>query len=313
MTRPHTWACGILIVGALLCAGSAPALDPGPKCQSAKNKDAGKYAACRQKAEAGLVKTGDATKYAEAIAKCDAKFFDKWAKAAETAGAGTCPDGIADPNTLTEFITEHSDAVATALAGGGLPLGVGTCNVDLAACLAKTCGNGVIDPNEDCDWGNLNGGTCLSEGFDLGTLGCVPGTCTYDTSGCANCADVGGVLVGGACWYLASVGNKSCDSVCASKGLACDLAATRDYAGSGGTLTNCHAVIDALDPDHTPHGEQDFTNVCSDDAIYAIGCALNVDTNRAMRLLTTSYPTSCEADGDGITCDITAPRACACK
>ena len=77
MTRPHPWASGILIVGALLCAGSAPALDPGPKCQSAKNKDAGKYAACRQKAEAGLVKTGDATKYAEAIAKCDAKFFDK--------------------------------------------------------------------------------------------------------------------------------------------------------------------------------------------------------------------------------------------
>jgi hypothetical protein len=302
-----------IVLATFVLGGIALALDPGPKCQAGKNKEAGKYASCRQKAESNLVKTGDSTKYNEAIAKCDEKFFGKWAKAEEKAEAGVCPDGIDDPNTLAGFITEHSDAVAAALAGEGLPLGVAKCNADLAACLAKTCGNGVIDPNEECDWGNLNGGTCVGEGFDNGTLGCAPGTCTYDTSGCLNCPGVGGVFVEGACWYLASVGNVSCDAVCASEGLACSLSATRDYAGSGGVLANCQAVIDALDPGNSPHLGDEFTDVCGDDAVFAIGCTLNVYTNRAMRHLTTSYPTSCEADGNGSLCDITAPRACACQ
>ena len=37
---------------ALLLAGTALAATPGEKCESDKNKEAGKYAKCRQKAEA---------------------------------------------------------------------------------------------------------------------------------------------------------------------------------------------------------------------------------------------------------------------
>jgi hypothetical protein len=174
--------CGIA-VGTFVFAGASLALDPAPKCQAGKNKEAGKYAFCRQKAEAKAITTGDLADYT----KCNEKFFDKWAKAEAKAGTVRCPDEPLDPNSLADFVTEHSNAVATALAGGGLPLGVATCNVDLAACEAKTCGNGVLDPNEDCELGTMNGGTCVGEGFRGGDLGCKAGTCTYDVSGCFDC------------------------------------------------------------------------------------------------------------------------------
>ncbi len=46
------------------------------------------------------------------------------------------------------------------------------------------CGNGKIDPNEQCDGANLNGFTCESLGNAGGTLKCDPVTCTFDTSMC---------------------------------------------------------------------------------------------------------------------------------
>ncbi len=46
------------------------------------------------------------------------------------------------------------------------------------------CGNGTLDPGEQCDGTNLNGATCESRGFSNGgTLACAAG-CTFDTSGC---------------------------------------------------------------------------------------------------------------------------------
>jgi hypothetical protein len=47
------------------------------------------------------------------------------------------------------------------------------------------CGNGLLDPNEDCDLGELAGQTCEDVGFSFGTLSCGAG-CTFDTSGCTN-------------------------------------------------------------------------------------------------------------------------------
>jgi hypothetical protein len=47
------------------------------------------------------------------------------------------------------------------------------------------CGNGLLDANEDCDFGELAGQTCVDVGFDFGTLSCEAG-CTFDTSGCTN-------------------------------------------------------------------------------------------------------------------------------
>jgi hypothetical protein len=48
------------------------------------------------------------------------------------------------------------------------------------------CGNGIVDPSEDCDGPNLNEQTCATAtmaAFPLGTLSCTS-SCRFDLSGC---------------------------------------------------------------------------------------------------------------------------------
>jgi hypothetical protein len=55
---------------------------------------------------------------------------------------------------------------------------------------SRTCGNGRIDPGEDCEVNersgqvDLDGETCEDHGFATGMLACDPQTCTFDTSMC---------------------------------------------------------------------------------------------------------------------------------
>jgi hypothetical protein len=150
-------------------------LDPAPKCQAGKNKEAGKYSYCQQKAEAKAITAGLPADYT----KCEAKFLDKWTKLESKAG-GACPDEPLDPNSLADFITEQCDIVAHALATG-----------DLA-----TCGDNTINvAGEQCNGTDLGGESCVSLGFDSGTLGCTTG-CTLDTSGCACPSPTGDAAVG---------------------------------------------------------------------------------------------------------------------
>jgi hypothetical protein len=51
------------------------------------------------------------------------------------------------------------------------------------------CGDGVVDLAETCEAGELGGATCLSLGFDGGTLACASDCLGYDTSGCTTCGD----------------------------------------------------------------------------------------------------------------------------
>ena len=46
-----------------------------------------------------------------------------------------------------------------------------------------TCGNGTVDPGENCDGSALGGATCMCLGFQSGTLACSA-SCQFDTSGC---------------------------------------------------------------------------------------------------------------------------------
>jgi hypothetical protein len=162
--------CGF-ILGMFVQAGTAAAADPALKCQSGKNREAGKYASCRQKAESNLVKTGNKDSYNYAIEGCEDRFLTKWQRLEAQAAAvpAECPDHIADPNTMAAFIAAHCDTVATVLAGGGeLP----------------ECGDGLINAaGEQCDGTELGGESCQSLGFVDGTLGC-DGSCQFDTSGC---------------------------------------------------------------------------------------------------------------------------------
>ena len=56
------------------------------------------------------------------------------------------------------------------------------CNYDTSACYS--CGDGNIDPGEECDGTNIGTETCVSQGFPGGgTLTC-DNSCNFVTSAC---------------------------------------------------------------------------------------------------------------------------------
>jgi hypothetical protein len=170
----------------MLAASAAAAATSPAACNAVKLTTAGKYGLCRLKAEAKGVKQGKAPDFTT----CDAAFTRAWSKAETRAGAGVCPSE-GDAAAVGVFVTRHADDLATALGGGALPdhaaelaaceANAAVCEADLAAAVA--CGNGVVDPGEDCDFGDLGTGTCEDFGLHSGALVCGAG-CVYDTTQC---------------------------------------------------------------------------------------------------------------------------------
>ncbi|TXD33907.1 hypothetical protein FRC98_20130 [Lujinxingia vulgaris] len=60
-----------------------------------------------------------------------------------------------------------------------------TCGFDTSACtIDPVCGDDAVNTDEEaCDGADLAGETCITQGFDGGTLGCSD-TCGFDTSAC---------------------------------------------------------------------------------------------------------------------------------
>lgn len=128
---PPRLLAATLAIGALLLGAGAPEAGgtPEQQCQAMKNKTAGKYAACRQSAEASLAASGDTTKYDAAITKCATSFTTAWQKAQDKKGAA-CLDGAPTEAAFQAAIDEATTNVAAALAG----LGLTHCSADLASC-----------------------------------------------------------------------------------------------------------------------------------------------------------------------------------
>jgi hypothetical protein len=59
------------------------------------------------------------------------------------------------------------------------------CMVDTSGC--TTCDNGVLEPPEVCDVGQLGGQTCQTQGFAGGNLACNATCDGFDASGCVEC------------------------------------------------------------------------------------------------------------------------------
>lgn len=117
----------VFALALVISATTALALDPALKCESSKLKTAGKYSFCRLNAESKAAKTGGMPDFS----RCDDTFSFKWQRA-ETNGGGVCLSN-GDEAALKTFITQHTDDVAAALAGGPLP----DCSGDLATCAAS--------------------------------------------------------------------------------------------------------------------------------------------------------------------------------
>jgi Protein of unknown function (DUF1566) len=102
---------------------------------------------------------------------------------------GFCGNGTVDGTEACDG-TALGDATCTSVgfASGALACTVG-CRFDTSGCTpsgAPTCGNGTVEPPEQCDGAELGGASCGSLGFTLGgTLGCTAG-CAFDVGGCAS-------------------------------------------------------------------------------------------------------------------------------
>lgn len=96
------------------------------------------------------------------------------------------------------------------------------------SCFADSdCGNGVLDPGEQCDGINLGGASCGSQGFVGGTLKCST-TCTLDTAACNNC------------------GNGTCESSETCGTCAVDCSGKPEICGNG-IDDNCAGGTDCAD------------------------------------------------------------------
>ena len=112
-----------------------------------------------------------------------------------------CPDPCGDSSTYAvagEACDGTSLGGSTCLSegfdGGTLACNASCSSLVTTGCITlptDVCGDGARTGTEACDGGDLNGGSCASQGFVDGTLGCNA-DCSLDTSGCSRCGD--GVL-----------------------------------------------------------------------------------------------------------------------
>ena len=178
-----------LITASVVLAVSAWAgPPPADKCEAAKNKVAGKYAACRQAAEAKAVLKAVAADFT----KCDSAFSGKWQKAEAKAmhAMATCPS-MGDEMAIESFIGAHSATVAAALDGGALPQDAITCNANLTTCngglgtcntTLSTCNSNLSTANATLATSNTNLATCNGS---LGTCNASLSTCSTNLTSCS--------------------------------------------------------------------------------------------------------------------------------
>ncbi len=95
-------------------------------------------------------------------------------------GANPCGDGTCTPaESLTSCPADCYCTNGTCDSGENATICPQDCTTP------PTCGNGQLDGQEPCDGNNLGGRTCLSQGFDGGTLTCNT-NCTLNTAGCTS-------------------------------------------------------------------------------------------------------------------------------
>lgn len=112
------------------------------------------------------------------------------------------------------------------------------------------CGNGAVDPGEDCDGANLNGLTCVGACYDGGSLFCTP-DCQYNFTGCTGtlptCGD--GVAECNEICDGADLNGSTCDSLGYAGGtLACGATCTFNTSGCGALLGYLNENFDVQCP-----------------------------------------------------------------
>lgn len=115
-----------------------------------------------------------------------------------------------------------------------------------------TCGDGHVDEGEECDGSDLNGQSCTTLGFDLGTVSC-DASCKIVTSQCTKLCGDGKIGLGEECdgtqgpLACGDWGYKACTSACKVEGIHCK--STSFDEGTPLTLTpGGHSLLTDLAP-----------------------------------------------------------------
>jgi hypothetical protein len=107
------WQIGALVGTVLLWSGAALAIDPAIRCEAAKLKAAGKYAACRLQEEAKAARGLNDPSFDD----CDAKFTSKWEIIErKTLNNGTPCWTMNDMDSVKASIAADTTSVAKSLA-----------------------------------------------------------------------------------------------------------------------------------------------------------------------------------------------------
>jgi len=128
-----------------------------------------------------------------------------------------CGNGLIDPGESCDGnnLDGHNCPSVNPVYEGGTLGCLVTCQFDTSLCETPTCGNGAIDPGEQCDGVLLGGQTCETVGAYIGgTLYCSP-TCAYDVSTCVPlvCGD-GIVSTGEFCDDGNTTTGDGCNALC---------------------------------------------------------------------------------------------------
>lgn len=106
--------------------------------------------------------------------------------ASSTGAVDACGDGEIGPGEQCDGDALGGWTCAALGLGPGQLGCAADCTFDTSQCDPKGvgCGDGVVQPGEQCDGDRLQGFDCASLGLSGGTLDCDPITCTFDTSMC---------------------------------------------------------------------------------------------------------------------------------
>ncbi len=110
-----------------------------------------------------------------------------------TGGCTMCGNGAIDGGETCDGADMNGQScVSQGWYGGTLSCSTDCQAFDDTSCvLAGRCGDGVIQGNygETCDGSNLNGHTCVTQGFVSGSLACNPACTGFVTSTCTMCGN----------------------------------------------------------------------------------------------------------------------------
>lgn len=115
-----------------------------------------------------------------------------------TKTVNSCGDGFLDPGEVCDgqALGGASCAELGYHEAGGLLACTDDCRLDVSGCGDARCGDGLLQEafQEQCDGDELDGQSCLSLGYERGTLSCGEG-CRFDVSDCVGAGQCGDLIL----------------------------------------------------------------------------------------------------------------------